>query len=816
MSLNFERNTDKEDLQWWNYDLNHEDILHDAENIKELQKNQLFNQCLNEILTEEMATEEASMDELEDSTYFNPIKIPKESKIRPDQLSKVEYTIHDTYSGKKIGIADKITPSYYFDPASRSYTKPQVAAELRSFINDNGLLNTPIDLTKYGFTDTTIIMTFEKIDKWNYLVVRIKTPDDDFKIKITPNKGEYDPEDPAFPYLGGNDVKAQFFRKYANDYQREHVVHGKRFILCKLLGDLLHAGFATDGDAVFTNDGYLRDRCIKNKVDVIHREYCKKGDINCKEELLLAKTQKGGVAGKKGKKAAKTTKSSKKNGIKKTPKNFNQISIYYYYPVLDGAQQGGSKQKGGNKSLVFQNESNKKNLLNHIDSYISKMNDFIAISSFNMYDKDVACPDNVKTYIQNLIAYLSGDCKTAIAGLDTTMQIDEFNKELTKWFPQDILFSSEDIASEIRPITSQYFSPTSVKMVFPYNQDVPYDLNYFTPEKVSFSKFVASELEKTILSPYTLNDVISYFHQKLDAIEQPDTSDMYLLGHEELDEAIQLMNELKAQSELQNKDKFLILMNLLIDSSFTSEDDLLKAFLMVICENDEIKAYTVYTSLLPLTYFNGFNIYDYHILSEFVNNLGDNESLPGGYEAFMKQLTGNNVPETVFPTMETGIDIAEMPKLEQPMQPSMMVAGKKHRRSRKKGGSKELTFTDKIKMYKEGDTFAHEGKKYTLGKNKHFTTKPLTTLTDKLKTHKEGDTFAHEGKEYTLGKNKHFTTKPLTTLVEKLKAHEEGDSFEHDGKKYTLGKNKHLSVVGGKKTRRKKSNRRTKRKTSKK
>lgn len=779
MSLNFERNTDNEDLQWWNYDLNHEDILHDAENIKELSKNKLFNQCLSEILTEELATEEAAMDEIEDSTYFNPIKIPKESKTRPVQLTNVNYTIHDTYSGKKIGIADKITPSYYFDPASRSYTKPQVAADLKSFIQNNGLLNTPIDLKKYGFTDTTIKMTFEKIQKWNYLVVHVKTPDDDFKIKITPNKGEYDPEDPAFPYLGGNEDKAKFFRQYENESQnRQLVIHGKRFILCKLLGDLLHAGFATDGDAVFTNDGYLRDRCIKNKVDVIHREYCKKGDVNCKEEFLMAKTQKGGVAGKKGPKAAKAVKSSNKNGIKKTPKNFNQISIYYYYPTSYGAQQGGSKQKGGNKALLFQNESNKQNLLNHIDNYISKLNTFITISSFKIYDNDVACPENVKTYIQNLITYLSGDCKAAILGLNTAIQIDEFNKELIKWFPQDILFSSEDIASGIRPISSQYFSPTSIKMVFPYNQDVPYELNYFTPEKVSFSKFVVSGFEKSAMSPYTLNDVLSHFHQKLDAIEQPDTSDIYLLGHEELEEAIELMNTLKAQSELQNKDEFLVLMNLLIDSSFTSEDDLLKAFLMVICENDEITAYTMYTSLLPLTYFNGFNIYDYHILSEFVRNLGDNESLPGGYEAFMKLLGGNDAPETVFPAMETGLDITEMQKLEQPMGQLQMVAGKK--RTIKKGGTKKLT------------------------------------LTDKLKTHKEGDTFAHEGKEYTLGPNKHYTTRRLLTLAEKLKAHNEGDTFEHDGKKYTLGKNKHLSVVGGKKTRRKKSNRRTKKKSSKK
>ena len=781
MSLNFKINADNEALQWWNYDLNHEDILHDAENIKELRKNQLFNQCLNEILTEEMAGEEASMDETEDATYFNPIKVPKESKIRPVQLSNVNYTIHDTYSGKKIGIKDKITPSYYFDPASRSYTKPQVAADLISFIKKNGILNTPIDLTKYGFTDTTMTIKLEQISRWNYMVVYVNTPDDQFQIKITPNKGEYDPEDPAFPYLGGNEDKAKFFKKHANDYQnKELVVHGKRFILCKLLGDLLHAAFASDGDAVFTNDGYLRDRCIKNKVDVIHREYCKKGDINCKEEFLMANTQTGGVAGKKGPKKAKVVKSSKKNGLKKNPKEFNQISIYYYYPVLDGAQQGGSKQKGGNKSLVFQNESNKKNLLNHIDNYISKINRFIEVSSFKMYGNDVACPENVKTYIQKLKDYLSGDCKTAIAGLDTTMQIDEFNKELTKWFPQDILFSSEDIATEIRPVTTKYFSPTSIKMVFPYNQDVPYDLNYFTSDKLSFAKFVASGVEKPAMSPYTLNDVVSYFHQKLNAIEQPDTSDMYLLGHEELDEAIELINGLQAQSELQNNDNFLVLMNLLIDSSFTSEDELLKAFLMVICGNDEIKAHTMYTSLLPLTYFNGFNIYDYQILSEFVETLGENVSLPGGYEAFMKLVGG--IPETVF-TMKTGRDIGEMETTDQPMKQPIMAAGKKQRRSLKKGGSK-----------------------------------PKSTLTDKLKTYKEGDTFAHDGKKYTLGKNKHYTTRPLTTLADKLKAHEEGDSFEHDGKKYTLGPNKHLKIesVGGKKTRRKKSARRTRRKTSKK
>ena len=182
MSLNYQIDYDNEDLQWWNYDLNREDILHDADTIKLLNQNKLFQQCLSEILTEELAAEEVQMDEYADATYFNPIKIPKASRVKPIQLHSVNYTIHDTYSGKKIGISDKITPSYYFDPASRSYTKPEVARNLNTFLTTNGLLNTPVDLTKYGFTDTTITMNYKKIQKWNYLVLNVKTPDDNFNI----------------------------------------------------------------------------------------------------------------------------------------------------------------------------------------------------------------------------------------------------------------------------------------------------------------------------------------------------------------------------------------------------------------------------------------------------------------------------------------------------------------------------------------------------------------------------------------------------------------------------------------------------------
>ena len=706
--INYRIDADNEDLQWWNYDLNHEDIIHDAENIKELQKNQLFQQCLSEILTEELSTEEIQMDEDEDEVYWNPIKIPKASKKRPIQLSNVDHIIHDTYSGKKIGIPDKITPSYYFDPASRSYTKPEVARNLNTFLTTNGLLNTPntpVDLTKYGFTDTTITMKFAKIQKWNYLVVTVKTPDDSFDIKITLNKGEYDPEDPSFPYLGGNEDKAKFFRTYATKSQdRILVIHGKRFILCKLLGDLMHAVFASSGDSVFTNDSYLRDRCIKNKVDVIHREICKKGMIDCKDEFHTAKQKEVLVRMLRVKNRNKISKKE----LKTKPKKFNQTSIYYYYPTNFQSGAGSKKQISGSKYNTFQNESNKQNLLNYINSYIGKLNDFMSISSFIMYGNKVDCPDNVKTYIQNLITYLSGNCKKAIIITNTVMEVDDYNKELTKWFPQDILYSSEDMTSEIRPIQTKYYSPTSIRVVFPYNKDVPNELNYFTSEKASFDLFVAPELKKTEMSPYTLNDILGYFDKKLNSIEQPDTSDIYLLGSEELNNAIEIINKIKNNSELQNNDDFLILINNLLDSSFTTEDDLLKAYLMVICGNDEIKAYTIYTSLLPLTYFNGFNIYDYEILTTFVKKLGVNESLPGGYAEFMRIVSGSEEPETVFPTMKTGMNISEMEIDKRIEKPLMIGSEKKKKYSRKKSNSK--TTNNKIKIH--GNRKTHK-KKYT-------------------------------------------------------------------------------------------------------
>ena len=649
--MNYQQDSNDEDLQWWNYDLNREDIIHDAENIKELGKNKLFQKCLSEILTHEINEEEVLMDEDADATYFNPIKIPNASKKKPVQLNPVNFTIHDTYSGKKIGIPDKITPSYYFDPASRSYNST-VAKELETFINANRLLNTSINLEKYGFTNTTIGMNYQRISGYNYLVINVITHDDNFNIKITPNKGEYDPENGDYPYLGGNQVKAKFFKENVEKYNDHALVkHGKRFIMCKLLGDLLHSAFASNGDCVFTNDSYLRDRCIKNKVDVIHREICKKGMIDCIDEFHMAKKKGGGLNKIKSKtkvvkikSKTKVVKSAKKE-LKTHPKRFNQVTIYYYYEKVFLGGGACNKQIGGSKNTpAIQNEYNKQNLLNYIDNYITKLNNFNKVLSFNVYGNNIGCSDNGKIYIRSLIDYLSSDCKVAINGISSNMAINEFNKELIKWFPQDILFYSREVSTEIRPNNAQYYSPTSVKCVFPYNNVVPYLLNYFTQDKISFDQFVTSKIKKPIIPSYTLNDILSYFDKRLSEIEKPNKN-MYLGGSEELNYAIDLIKKLKFMSDLHNNTDFLILMNILIDSSFTSEDDLLIEYLKVICQNDEIKAYTIYTTLLPLTYFDGLNIYDYNILSDFVNTLGEHESLPGGYEAFLKLVIGNTVDE---------------------------------------------------------------------------------------------------------------------------------------------------------------------------
>jgi hypothetical protein len=743
MSLNYQQDNYKDELISWNYELNIEDILHDmvtSMKKSDLAQNTLFHTCLSEMLSTptskktpvnvlNMINDNMKASAMDgDATFDNPIKIPKNSNKKHHQLRNVNYTIHDTFSGKRIGIADKITPSHYFDPANRT-NNHKIGQEITNFLIKNNLSNKPIDLTKYGFTDTTVKINVQS-NKLPYIQFTITTPyEKDFITKIELNSGFTIPEDENYEYLGGNPAKSEFFKNNETNITPVLVKHGKRFILCKLLGDLMHTVFAGSGDCVFTLDTYLRDRCIKNKVDVICRTACDESMKDCIEEYkgggIETKTKGKTVVAKTTKPAAKTTRPAAKSralsiekllGIKPTKKRKPRLNIFYYYPTNFQSGAGSDKQIGGSKQYIFENESNKLNLLDHIDNYLIKLNNFGGVLTFNMYGNNVACSDNVKNYIQNLYSYLSGDCKQAIMSINTSMGTDEFNKELTKWFPQDILYSSEDMETEIRPITTQYFSPTSVKVIFPYNKNIPNEINYFTYEKISFDRFVRPELEPPTMSPYTLNDLLTYFGQTLRNIPQPDTSEQYLLGSDEIEKGLELITKIKNKHELQNDDDFVILMDHLIDSSFTTEDDLLKAYLMVICGNDEIKAYTIYTSLLPLTYFNGFNIYDYEILTKFVKKLGVNESLPGGYEAFMELIIGSEEPETVFPTMKTGMNINEMEidkpihqRLDKPIQQPLMIgSGKKKKYSRKKSNSK--TTNNKIKIH--GNRKTHK-KKYT-------------------------------------------------------------------------------------------------------
>ncbi len=613
MDLNYIVNSSDPELREWNYNLNYEDIIHDSPG---LQKNSAFNECLQQIFAAGIGSAEG--------VYFEPHTLPKVCSNCAQLTShQIFHSIPDTYPGAKLGLKDKITPSYFFDPATRQYNAG-VFNQLQEFINK---LQQPVMLTKYGL-NIHLVCKLEKKKNANFLVMSIKDNDsnDKFEIEISGNQGFYYPARQDILYISGNNEKKVFFETYQGSDKN---VHGKRIILCKLLGDLMHAVFSNDSNIVFTNDSYLRDRCIKNEVGSVCREYIK------------VKVDKSAVGSTSSKKVVKSSKKpAKKPAASK--KSVEQVSVYNYFPISAhrSASVGGSashKQSGGNAVDVFQNESNKQNLLHYTDLYVAKLNRFLSGSTVQvmvhntLYD----CPATATDYVRALSAYLSGEeYKNQVIQLNVGLPVDEFNREIMAWFPQDILYHVSEMKTRLQPdsAAADYFSPTEIKRVFPHNQAISEDINAF-PGGVSFMDFAVAGLQiaPVVNTERTLFDFLDRLRDAIEKLlrESEITSNevVYNPGSEN-----RVMMQNLFQQITQNKDvivgpdgrlseEVVSLINMAIDMSIIDENDVLLEFLSIICKGDEIKSATVYATLLPLTNFDGYNIYDYYLLSKFVEKM---------------------------------------------------------------------------------------------------------------------------------------------------------------------------------------------------
>lgn len=390
----------------WNHYLNYQDINHDGGGVT---SNRLFQLCRNSLFGYNQEGNLGSQQNIYTpaNTYFNPIVLPKriteynpkthkikafqykdpsknestpngKSLSRPDVINESS-SIRDTEKAIKLGLKEDITPSYYFDPASRLYLLDyfeRLQEVIQSNEEEQGKGFTAY-LMKYGFKGGTVeeqsnvhikldprskdgtVLTME-VDYY-YCDQTQPMPNfgnlDQFEVSIASNgfTCTFDNNNPVFlddkepsNYLQGNPTKNNFFKNNVNNITDENITHGRRLIVCKLLGDLLHAVFATTNQIVFTNDSYLRDRCIYNGISVVGNEQTNMRVIESKHsspfrlfftDELFTKNNKGkyeplvgGLPGKQQKNktgiksAAKTTKPKLKKS-KEEYENDNVVAI---------------------------------------------------------------------------------------------------------------------------------------------------------------------------------------------------------------------------------------------------------------------------------------------------------------------------------------------------------------------------------------------------------------------------------------------------------------------------------------------------------
>lgn len=284
MSENYLVKKDDPTLQEWNTNLNYEDMDHDAGN----PKNPLYQICRDSLFN--------NIEDLDypNLVYVKPIIIPKKDIYTKPSVIRENFSIRDTEPAEKIGMNEKYTPAYYFDPASRRYP-----AEFPSSVMK--YRNKTIDLEKYGLNvkitfkfmnnnfqevakPTVIAATIninhknfqdeytEYIHKTGYSMAATKSKK---QLKIPDNKRqtaeEYNHLINQILILG-NGEKDHFFNMNQANITPDNIKQGQRMILYKLLGDLLHAVFATPEDMVFTLDTYLKDRCRRNGIAVVAKE----------------------------------------------------------------------------------------------------------------------------------------------------------------------------------------------------------------------------------------------------------------------------------------------------------------------------------------------------------------------------------------------------------------------------------------------------------------------------------------------------------------------------------------------------------------
>ena len=533
-------------------------------------------------------------------------------------------------------------------------------------IDKNG--NTPALKTHWYVNKKEEVIQFSSIagnpSKNNYLIYHSQNPSsggsDSKSANISKKKYEHQMSFNIPKYenirLGGglqktakttnNPVKTTKKPVKINTIYDKKINIGIILIICKLLGDLSHILYANyKKHVIISFDTYLRDRSILEGCPVISRDY----------------------------------------SIIKRP-GISQYVLYTVYQQAMGGARGALS--GGGNTNHHDNILNLNNLNDILNEYINTINKFIEIiqNPVKINNKNYNCDIIVMQYMQNLKKYIEFIITDEIPKIDQSLSKDKFNHELVKWFPTDIIFENGNMNTVFTSDSLSENESTSDNMqtdipdpifvflnnntkVFPQLGDgIQFDGNQFqnkVPDTyIDFNDFYKKNLKSESLkysvelkSPVQnhvangITDGNSVSSGPLHELQLPSLAYTVAFGKDRTINTLSneivfgyLLNDVKSRkpgyeinkvksmiSQLRKNDdtsftskKFMNLLEFCINNGMLSEYHLTKEFLKIICKGDIIKAHSCYSTLLPLVYFDGHNIYNYKFLEEFVERI-DNE-----------------------------------------------------------------------------------------------------------------------------------------------------------------------------------------------
>jgi hypothetical protein len=564
----------------------------------------------------------------------------------------VFYNTHQIYCGiqdnVKPPLNNKVTPSYYFDPASRIFNTYQ-GHQLRGYMLAAGAIT--IDLNAWGFTSRDITLTItlnDNILKYNF-VDATAGGSDSFTVDINITNGW---ATTGSRYIASNEVKKRYFETNAHNS-----VEGAKYILGKLAGDYLHCVFCGPNDAVFTTDTYLRDRCVKNRKNVVLRNFSVKSGTQfimynaggsavaltiapsllhrhrfretgglrprLRRRLRIRRSleEKAGVEANRVSHRAFKAAASKRRGERAAARRFAPPAP----PApLDSGALGSTIVGGGDKNTTNFVENNTPTniaylavLFDTIESMCASLKTFLAISSFKINGIDYKTNDQTEKYIASLIEFLSSvELKGHLNSIDKTQSVDVYTKELIKWMPNNILYSPADMSTTYKVCTNDYYAPHKITRIFPYQKDIieisgkPFINNF--PEGTfynlaiqSFPELVGSMGDTTILINATLGfkDILSY-------LSKFNNNDVRRFQTEGV--------------TMENKDAFLELLNDGVMLYGLRDSDIVKCIFSELI-SDVVTANRIYNLFTNLLMFNGLYLYNYDIVLDVIEIM-NNES----------------------------------------------------------------------------------------------------------------------------------------------------------------------------------------------